>query len=405
MIKINKMNIKQFSSFLFAGLFAVLFVSCQNGDNKNDKDKNKDQTKSDSTKNVSNDTIHTKYNEIGRLIAGLDSLPKFKEIKNQKVFLDLYNSVTEKYKKIEADRLSKITSWVTDILNKEQLPDNNFCFYPFAGGDFIHVNFLYPNANDYLLFALEPVGSLPDFHNYKEEEIIMYLKNLDSTLRNIYSNSYFITKHMNQDMYRKGSVDGVLPLIVWGTAKSGYDISSIRYFNLDSLGEMVFVSDTAKNVKKSKGVYIELLKNGKKKTLRYLSADIANDALAKNGAAKKFLEKNVPDGKTTSFIKSASYLLHYDLFSNIRDIILSKSSIIFQDDTGIPYRFVKNSDWKIKLFGEYKVPIKDFSKNLFQKDLDSAYVNKVNYVGALPFSLGYHWKTGSQNEMMFYKKK
>jgi hypothetical protein len=397
------MSIKQFSSFLFAGILSVFIISCQN-DNKAATDKKNEVTENDSTKNVSKDTIHSKYNEIARLIAGLDSLPKFKEVKNRKAFVALYDSVNLKFKKIEESRLSKITAWSKDILTKEKLSDNNFCFYPFAGGDFLHANFLYPNASEYLMFALEPVGSLPDFQNYKEEEILAYLSNLDNVLRNIYSNSYFITKNMNEDIGRR-KVDGMLPLIVWGAAKSGYDISSLRYFNVDSLGEMVFVADTSKNIRKAKGVYIEILKNGQKKTLRYLSCDVANDAFAKNASAKKFLEKNVPQGKTTSFIKSASYLLHYDLFSEVRNIVLGKSTIIFQDDTGIPYRLIKNTDWKIKLYGEYKVPIKDFSSNLFQKDLDADYVKKVNYEGALPFSLGYHWKTGSQNQMVFFKTK
>jgi len=151
------MSIKQLSSYLFAGFFSVIIISCQN-DSKAIKDKKDDVNDADSAKNVSKDTIHSKYNEIARLIAGLDSLPKFKEVKNAKAFVTLCDSVNQKYKKIEESRLSKITTWGKDILTKEKLPDNNFCFYPFAGGDFLHANFLYPNASEYLMFALEPIG-------------------------------------------------------------------------------------------------------------------------------------------------------------------------------------------------------------------------------------------------------
>ncbi len=64
------MSIKQFSSFLFAGILSVFIISCQN-DNKAATDKKNEVTENDSTKNVSKDTIHSKYNEIARLIAKL----------------------------------------------------------------------------------------------------------------------------------------------------------------------------------------------------------------------------------------------------------------------------------------------------------------------------------------------
>ena len=48
-----------------------------------------------------------------------------------------------------------------------------------------------------------------------------------------------------------------------------------------------------------------------------------------------------------TFIKSASYLMHYRSFTDIRNIILSKSLTIFQDDTGIPYKYFSDSDWNI----------------------------------------------------------
>ena len=49
------------------------------------------------------------------------------------------------------------------------------------------------------------------------------------------------------------------------------------------------------------------------------------------------------------------------------------------------------------------ITIKDFSANLFQKDLAQAYTTK-EFVAKLPFSLGYHWNSGNQNEMVAIKK-
>lgn len=396
-----------FLRLLFIGAVSFLTFSCNNEEKKSNSDVKEPQTaKTDSVQTSIPDTIHSKFNQIARLIAGMDSVPAFlPNLKNRKAFLDLYKSKQSKFNRIESLRLSKLNNWFSDLLKKEKLPDSNFCFYPFAGGDFIHAHYLYPNANEYLLFALEPSGSLPNFHNKKEEEILDYLNNLDTVLRDIYLNSYFITKNMNEDIRKKNMIDGVLPLIIWGCSKAGYDICSIRHFNIDSSGNTVFKNGNEADLGKSKAVYIEMLKDGQKKSITYLSGDVSDEGLKKNSGLRTFLQKTVPDRKTTTFIKSASYLLHHDMFKEMRNFVLNKSSIVIQDDTGVPYRFIDDKIWNIKLFGEYKPPVKSFSMKLFQNDLDSAYTNKINYAGAISFSIGYHWNNGYQSQMFYYRKK
>jgi hypothetical protein len=392
---------------LFLGAISFLTFSCNNEEKKTNSALKEPQTvKTDSAETVIPDTIHTKFNQIAKLIGGIDSVPAFlPNLKNSKAFLNLYKSKQSKFNRIESLRLSKLNYWFSELLKKENLPDSNFCFYPFAGGDFIHAHYLYPNANDYLLFALEPTGSLPNFHNKNEDEILDYLNNLDTVLRDIYLNSYFITKNMNEDIRKKNMIDGVLPLIIWGSSRAGYDISSIRHFDIDSSGNKVFKNGNEADLGKSKAVYIELLKNGKKKSITYISGDVSDEGLKKYPGLKIYLEKAVPDKKTTTFIKSASYLLHLDMFLQMRNLVLNKSSIVIQDDTGVPYRFINDKVWNIKLFGEYKPPVKDFSRKLFQNDLDSAYNNKINYAGTLSFSIGYHWNNGYQSQMFYYRKK
>jgi hypothetical protein len=390
---------------ILLGLFFMLF-SCENKIVKSDtENKTKLIQSSDDTISDKQDSSVKKYNEISRLIAGLDSIPTFiTHIKNRQAFSDFYNNSKVKYSKIEDSRLNKINKWCSDILAEANLPDSNFCFYPFAGGDFIHAHFLYPNANEYLLLALEPTGTLPDLHNYSEDEVLEYLNNLDTVLRNIYLNSYFITKNMHADIKKKKMLDGVLPLIVWGLAKAEYEITAIEHFDIDSLGNKIILEKNKANLRKSRGVSIEV-KNGKvKKTISYVSADVSDDGLIKVPGIKEFFTKAVPMQRTTTFIKSASYLLHYNFFSIMRNLVLTNSSIIVQDDTGVPYRFLNQDKWNIKLYGDYKKPLKDFAENTFQNDLDSAYTHKINHFGNVPFSIGYHWNKGNQNQMFIYRK-
>jgi hypothetical protein len=80
------------------------------------------------------------------------------------------------------------------------------------------------------------------------------------------------------------------------------------------------------------------LKKGdnKLKNVTYFYADISNDGFAKNPVFLQYLKTT---RKCNAFIKSASYLSHYETFSNIRDLVLDKADAVLEDDTGIPYRY------------------------------------------------------------------
>ncbi len=96
--------------------------------------------------------------------------------------------------------------------------------------------------------------------------------------------------------------------------------------------------------------------------------------------------------------------MHNSPFTKIKELVLSHSQSLFQDDTGIPYKDFKNQlNLGLSFYGDYTKPVKDFDDSKFQTDLDSAYkVNKNRE--ALPFSLGYHWGSKKQNYMLAKKQ-
>jgi hypothetical protein len=75
-----------------------------------------------------------------------------------------------------------------------------------------------------------------------------------------------------------------------------------------------------------------------------------------------------------------------------------------QDDTGIPYKYFDQAVWRMELHGHYYKPISAFSPNLMQGDLKEAYGDSSLYKGELPFSLGYHWNTRKQNQIIAIRK-
>jgi hypothetical protein len=220
---------------------------------------------------------------------------------------------------------------------------------------------------------------------------------MQKSLRDYCNKSYFITKNMITD-FKNDTLPGVTPLIATFLIKEKFKLISIKNFKLLKGGIKAYYSpDSTAQLKDTStiGVEINYTKNNKD-TLKidYLSFNAQDNSLKSHSEITDFFEREIPL-QTVSYLKSASYLLHYDEFSIIRNIVLKKSKSVLQDDTGIAYRFFNNKEWKFNLWGVYEKPIKDFS-GVFQKDLDSMYKSVTN-IKTLPFSMGYHYNNGNQN--------
>ena len=94
-----------------------------------------------------------------------------------------------------------------------------------------------------------------------------------------------------------------------------------------------------------------------------------------------------PDGAA---IEAAREELDEEGFADSEDYVI-------QDDTGIPYRFLQQSPWRVRLFGQYHKPIKELRYG-YQPDLESAYRARTQ-VPDLPFPFGYHWR-GKQSGLL-----
>jgi hypothetical protein len=204
---------------------------------------------------------------------------------------------------------------------------------------------------------------------------------------------------MKGDIEVNQQIKGMLPSILWGVSVTGHDIVSVSNVSLDSNGNAsikpVTTADSYDN-----GVIITFVRRGTGtvQKVTYLACDISNKGIEANHAFRAYLDK-LP--KFNSFIKAASYLPHYKSFSSIRELVLNKSKVHLQDDTGIPYKFF--TSFQPKLYGEYVYPVDDFDSSLFQVDLIEAYSSSSSFSGKLPFSMGYHWMTKLQNQMIFIR--
>ena len=137
-----------------------------------------------------------------------------------------------------------------------------------------------------------------------------------------------------------------------------------------------------------KGATIEFLAPGSVTTQRvhYFTVDATDRGLAHHPEFLAFVRNLTP---TTTFIKSASYLLHGNNFSQMRGALLDISDVIVQDDSGLPYAMLDKRGWRMQLHGRYGRPIPPFG-GAFQDGLDRAY--KAQHPAPLPFTFGYQYR-------------
>jgi len=390
---------------LFALIIAALIVSCSN---KTAQEYVPADTLAMDSTLIEDDSIEldtyqpyqdTLLDFTGRYLAGLSQSESnfFAGMEDDKYWQEYRLMMDSSWARMTRDRLSKMQDWEESHL-RNQINDTLTVFYPFSGPDFVHAQQIFPNTKKFVLAALEPIVELPRIDTMTVRERDEFLDTLASSLRDIFQKSYFITTHMKKDFKK---VKGVLPLLYVFMERSGYELLDTKFIYIDSLGTEQEVEASKQHWNKTPGVKIGFRERTTKeiKTLYYFSISISNQGLKERPEFDLFM-KNL--GPVNTFVKSASYLMHVPYFTDIKKMIFAQSQCIFQDDTGIPYRdFKKNKDWSVTLYGEYVKPVKDFSDEKFQPDLDSAY--KTGKKEPLPFSLGYHWGTDKQNYMLLKK--
>jgi len=339
----------------------------------------------------------TLLDNLGKFIAGLPQRDSnsFTAFEKDNYWKEYKVSMDTNWNKMFRDRLEKMQAW-EDSTFSTSLNDSLPVFYPFSGPDFLHAHYLYPDAKEYILAALEPIIEVPPLDTLSITERDKFLDSLGHSLRDIFNKSYFITTHMKKDLKQ---IKGVLPALYFFIERSGHELLDHRFITLDSTGFETEVKINQLHWKKTPGVKI-IFRNTQTrevKTLFYFSVSISDQGLKERPELVQFINQRAP---FNTFVKSASYLMHNPPFKMVKELILTNTESLFQDDTGIPYRdFKKRLDMDWQLYGEYAKPVKDFGDEKFQFDLDSLYKSSKNR-REIPFSLGYHWGSKKQNYML-----
>lgn len=249
--------------------------------------------------------------------------------------------------------------------------------YLFGGPDFLNAFAFFPDTRIMVLGGLEPVGEVPPPEALDPASLGTALKALEESLHTSLFCGYFITSEMKPQL-AQGAFRGVLPVLYAELALTGNIIDSVALMR-------PFGSPGVEIIYHRPG--------GTPQTLYYFQADLSNGK-----ECRRFLAWLDDLGPGASFLKAASHLLPLDSFSETRNFLIRTSSLILQDDSGIPFRSFLPGEWQIQLFGVYTDPLPIFKLGR-DPSLDEAY-RSIMRVGALPFGMGYHVQPDDANLLL-----
>jgi hypothetical protein len=301
--------------------------------------------------------------ETARLLAGMPVNGPLSAFTQDQRWQGHAAALDKAWKTKEFFQLGPIATWMNSHA-AEYYRSSGTVYYMFSGPDFLYAKAFFPNASTYILAGLEPVGQVPDLTRMSPDTLSSNLGALRNSMSTLLITHYFVTEEMKADLGR-GNLSGTLPILYVFLARLGCTVLDTTYVHSPV-----------------EGVCITFSHDGRSQTLYYFKTDLS-------GGNSGFLRWCAARGPGVSLIKAASYLMHGEGFSGVRNFLLDRSIFIVQDDSGIPLRsFGKN--WALEFYGRFIPHGEKFGK-YDQQALAEIY-RRSPPPPELGFAFGYWWQ-------------
>jgi hypothetical protein len=302
--------------------------------------------------------------DTARFLAGIPVTGPLEPLTHDAAWLDHSRNLDSAWMKKDYHQVRAIRAWM--LANAPQYyTSTNTVYYMFGGPDFLYANLFFPQAKTYILAGLEPVGTVPDLNRMDIAALRTDLNALRASMHTVLQTHYFITKEMRAELTRP-NLGGTLPILYIFLARLNCTILDTTYVKSPAEGVKISFSS----------------RGGPAQTLYYFKTDLS-------GGPSPFLKWCAAQGPGLSLLKAASYLMHTEGFSGVRNFLLGHSRVIIQDDSGIPLRAFPKT-WKVDCYGRY-VPHAEMFGKYHQPDLAAIY-NRQPPPSELGFAFGYHWQ-------------
>jgi len=322
-----------------------------------------------------------RLDSIARLLAGLPPThPDHARFAELPAWKEHSRVLQESWAKVRDGQAKTLIAWRQAEI-PAGCPVGNTLLYPFAGADFLNAHWLFPGCRASLLFGLERIGDVPAIEKMSDKAFEGLLGGVRNFMINLFARNYFVTETMNKS-FRADQVRGVTPVFMVLMALSEVEVLKIGRAPLVRAPEAPTVAERKRQLR---GVAIEYRAGpaAPVQRLEYYAFDATDAAI---GNYPEILDHIRSLQSTTTLLKAASYLLHGNEFSRMREAILDVTRFLVQDDTGLPYAMLRKRGAEVRLYGTYGVPIRPFEYT-YQKSLAAAYEKEKP--AALPFRFGY----------------
>src|SRR5437868_721134 len=299
--------------------------------------------------------------ETAHFLAGMPVTGALEPLTHEPAWQEHSQAMNEAWTRKEQQQIWPIRQWMQANAPQYHLSYDTV-FYMFSGPDFLYASIFFPLSSNYVLAGLEPIGNVPDLAQVPPEMLRADLISLRNSMNSILKFQYFITKEMRMDLGR-GNVSGTLPILYVFLARLGYTITDVTHVRTPA-----------------EGVKITFSGGEQPQTVYYFKTDLS-------GGNSAFLRWCAARGPGMSLLKAASFLMHGDGFSGVRNFLLQNSRVIIQDDSGIPLRMFPKG-WRVNCYGRY-VPHGDEFQKYYQPDLGALVSQNETPLG---FAFGYHWQ-------------
>lgn len=335
------------------------------------------------------------WNAAAQLIAGVSNAAYAGSMTGEQTaaWTSYSKTAAADWNRLKHRYVDRISAWRARYLRNA--PATNAVFYPFSGPDATNPLAFFPDAGEYVLVGLEPAGCIPSkVEDFSPE----YWPALRQGWQTAAAMGFFKTENMQRDL-AEGPASGVLPVLLFLIARAGNSVVDVTPVGITPAGALIASDDKAAT--ETRGLTIHFKDQRQRlRTLRYFALNLQNRRLDRKPGTTKYL-RTLPPGGT--LVKSASYLMHKRYFSTIRGIILDRSNVVIEDDSGIPFHyFLEPPVWDVRLFGAYDQPI-DLFKTGWQEDLKAAYDARTG-VEPLDFSIGYKWRPNESNLLLAVRR-
>lgn len=334
---------------------------------------------------------HSDWNDRALLIAGMPvsaayaARPEVAAILARPSYRSHSQMMDGLWKSIEDRRVNRIRPWREKYVEKRIRVKT--ALYPLSGGDFLNLNLMFPDAERYVMIAMEKPGQMPDASALSEAQLRGGLASVGQMLANIAQTGYFWSHFMNTHMNPESKgIYGTMPTVSVFLVRLGHVIQDVQEACITDGGHLDVRGHGIAGACRVRGYRIRFRdgRNGAAKELLYLSARIDDALFAPQTPEGRFFRGIRHAG---IMLKAAVYLLHSPRNQGAVDYLARTADVVLQDDSGLPFRTFESTQWDVELYGTFIGPPRLSDLEYYpQPDLARAFKERA---GELPFDFGY----------------